>query len=394
MGTWGERLFEDDTAADVRDDWKEVFQASGSAKTATDKVMRALKHEIADPDEGPIVWLALAVTEHKHGYATPKVLKQARRILDKELGLDRWEEQGDRALRARLKEYSRIRSILDSPRPKPKKVEPKKPKLEDPGLLPGDIFRLPLPDADNEFAYFKVIAIKKDRTAIDPVVTLLDVPPPNATPPQNWRRLRALGLRDYDNPWGPNFRYTHATLWELKKKGSPRKQAQIVGEFGVTAAEQKLLAKRNGASVQWWNIAEMAKHSFDRSEWLSVSALKKRVMQMSMEELRRQSVAIRAEAAASRMGTWALSLTASDFLGERWDPRRALLLWDLAKQIDPDPDYDRARAQAIYALGRTKEAEKLWKDSLARAANPKQRSMYRSSIAKFKELAEERMKGS
>lgn len=388
MGTWGEKLFADDTAADVRDEWNEELQTSGSAKNATAAVLKSFKEEIADSDDGPVVWLALAVTEHQNGYATPKVQQQARRVLDKKLGLGRWEEQGTAAVRARLKEYDRIRTLLDSPLPEPRKVKRKK--IEDSGLRPGQIFRTPLPDSENEFAYFKVIDTVKERGAIDLIVVLLDYPPPNSTPPTDWSLVPPLGLRNYENSSGCNVRFRYMRLWGWNRKDSPRKQVEVIGKFPVATTEKKVLDSTLASGSTWAAIALTAKHSFDKSEWLTSGKLKEQVIPMSMDELRRQADAIAAEVAASKVGAPVLTATAAFFLSEKWDPERALFLWDLAKKITKNPDIDRSRARAMYALGQTAEAERLWNESLARAANPKQRKMDEESISRFKERVAER----
>ena len=90
MGTWGVGIFADDTAADVRGDWRDLLGEGLSSEAATERLLDAWKGSLADPDEGPVVWLALAAAQVRTGRLTPRVRREALAIIDSGAGLRRW----------------------------------------------------------------------------------------------------------------------------------------------------------------------------------------------------------------------------------------------------------------------------------------------------------------
>ncbi len=125
MGAWGTAIFSDDTAADVRDDYRDLLGDGLEPAAATDALLERMKETVADSDEGPVFWLALALTQHKLGRLEERVQREALRVIDDGLGLDRWREAGPAELRRRQAALAKTRQILASPQPPPKKVRPR-----------------------------------------------------------------------------------------------------------------------------------------------------------------------------------------------------------------------------------------------------------------------------
>jgi hypothetical protein len=90
MGTWGTALFSDDTASDVRDDFKTYIGDGLTPEAATAAMFAEWGSTVNDADVGPIFWLALASTQWTLGRLVPEVLKEAMRILDSSGDLNRW----------------------------------------------------------------------------------------------------------------------------------------------------------------------------------------------------------------------------------------------------------------------------------------------------------------
>lgn len=67
MGTWGAAIFSDDTASDVRDQFRDLIGEGLSTEQATDKLLREYASSLDDPDDGPPFWLGLAVTQWNCG---------------------------------------------------------------------------------------------------------------------------------------------------------------------------------------------------------------------------------------------------------------------------------------------------------------------------------------
>ncbi|MGQ0633301.1 MAG: hypothetical protein ACT4QC_01715 [Planctomycetaceae bacterium] len=188
MGAWGNKLFEDDTACDVRDAYVGLLTAGHAGTAATDLLLERWKNSLADADEGPVLWLALAATQHKYGRLEPRVRNRAFEVLDQGLGLDRWREMGARALNSRLKHLQKVRTQLESPQPKEKYVAP--PFNDTCSWEAGDVVGYRL--ASGQLALFGVLGTEQHAKGVSPVCELLDWAgrePPSA------ESIATLGIR-------------------------------------------------------------------------------------------------------------------------------------------------------------------------------------------------------
>lgn len=121
MGTWGPGIFSDDTAADVRDDYRERIGDGMPGPEATNEVLATWSEVLADPDEGPIVWLALAATQVRCGRLEPRVRDQAIAIIDGGRDLRRWQDQPT-LMRQRERALASLRSELLGPQRAPTRI--------------------------------------------------------------------------------------------------------------------------------------------------------------------------------------------------------------------------------------------------------------------------------
>ena len=117
MGTWGTAIFSDDTASDVRDEYRDLIGEGLSTEQATDKLLRHYAPSLDDPDDGPPFWLGLAVTQWKCGRLLEQVKEKALHIIDSGADLKRW--SGDAKRRAVLE---KTRAQLLSPQPRPTRI--------------------------------------------------------------------------------------------------------------------------------------------------------------------------------------------------------------------------------------------------------------------------------
>jgi hypothetical protein len=81
MGVIGTGLYDDDTAADVRDSWRNLVASGIAASEATTRLEAEWASQLSDPDVGGPFWLALADTQWKAGLLEPRVLDRARAVL-------------------------------------------------------------------------------------------------------------------------------------------------------------------------------------------------------------------------------------------------------------------------------------------------------------------------
>ena len=91
MGAWGTAIFSDDTASDIRGDYRDLLGDGYSPAEATDQILSEWKDSLDDPEERSVVWLALAVTQWKLGRLEERVKGKALEIIDSGSDLDRWE---------------------------------------------------------------------------------------------------------------------------------------------------------------------------------------------------------------------------------------------------------------------------------------------------------------
>jgi hypothetical protein len=120
MGAWGAAIFSDDTAGDVRDAYRALLTEGYSGPKATARLLRDWNETLADEDEAPIVWLALAATQWQCGRLEGRVKTKALRIIDQGSSLRRWSEGDPRSLKRRQAALERLRRQLLSPQPAPK----------------------------------------------------------------------------------------------------------------------------------------------------------------------------------------------------------------------------------------------------------------------------------
>ena len=82
MGVWGAGIFSDDTAADVRDEYRDCLAEGLGGTAATDKLLILFKDSQDDPDDGPPFWLSLAATQSRCGRLETRVRDRALKIID------------------------------------------------------------------------------------------------------------------------------------------------------------------------------------------------------------------------------------------------------------------------------------------------------------------------
>lgn len=137
MGTWGPGLWSDDTAADVRACYREALEDGLSDEEATAGVLSQFAPDLADEDSAPVVWLALAVSQHLHGRLTPHVRDQALAAIDSGADLRLWDHADGRVRSRRAAVLDKIQGQLTGPQPARKQV--RRPPRRVTSLAPGDV---------------------------------------------------------------------------------------------------------------------------------------------------------------------------------------------------------------------------------------------------------------
>jgi hypothetical protein len=68
MGAWGTAVFSDDTASDIRGDYRALIEDHVPDDEATQRVIDGYGH--LDPDQEHLLWLALAAAQSQVGRLT------------------------------------------------------------------------------------------------------------------------------------------------------------------------------------------------------------------------------------------------------------------------------------------------------------------------------------
>ena len=85
MGIWGPKIYENDIALDVKDEFEMLFDEGKSVQVITDILLTENKEIISEPKDAQHFWLALADVQYDKGVLLPMV---------KEMALH-WIERGD-----------------------------------------------------------------------------------------------------------------------------------------------------------------------------------------------------------------------------------------------------------------------------------------------------------
>jgi len=168
MGTWGVAIFGNDTAADVRDEFRELIEDGQSDEEATSAVLQKFHESLADADEAPFIWTGLAAVQHRLGRLQPLVRERAIEVIDSDAGLHLWDDPKLREKRKRV--LLKLRGELLGPARE--RVAVRRPRRKPSPVQKGQVFLLRLPNGTS--ARFRVAAIDETRQGDWPVVDLID----------------------------------------------------------------------------------------------------------------------------------------------------------------------------------------------------------------------------
>ncbi len=217
MGAWGPAIFSDDTACDIREDYKELLGDGLTPSEATDRIFLEWKDSLADSNEQSVVWLALAATQWKLGRLELRVKQKAMVVIDSECNLVFWEGKDREKRRAAL---DKLKIQLDSPQPKQKKV-PKRFR-DDCDWTVGEL--IAYSTLSEKKVLFRVVGFNQDKGGKSPVCELLD-----------WRgdiipnklRLRLLRIRTKTYPNGK--RTSQFMIGRISERELPLERVERVG---------------------------------------------------------------------------------------------------------------------------------------------------------------------
>ena len=230
MGAWGTGIFSNDTAADVRDSYRELLGEGQDGPEATRVLLEEYSEDLDDPDASPDLWLGLAATQWKVGRLEEDVKTRALELINSGAEVRRWEDLGASAgeVRRRSQAVRKLRDQLVSPQRAPVRIRPTRKETTD--FEEGDVFSYRL--GSGPTVLFRVLEIFVDGGGEAPVVGLLDWT--GEAPPRDTAALGSLPLktRRFQGEVGP----TTYLLFGEGKTQYPRDRIEVLVR-GVAATE-------------------------------------------------------------------------------------------------------------------------------------------------------------
>jgi hypothetical protein len=183
MGAWGTGIFANDTAADIRSEYREYLEDRVPDAEATRLVIESFAH--LEPNDMGELWVALAAAQTQVGRLDSEVKAAALAAIDHGQGLELWAEAGSPALAKRAAVLQKLRDQLTGPQPAPKKL--RRPwRYEETELVAGDV--LSYTATNSRIALFRVAGIQRSRLGDFPYLEWLNWT--GRKVPRAWRLAR------------------------------------------------------------------------------------------------------------------------------------------------------------------------------------------------------------
>jgi hypothetical protein len=235
MGTWGVGLYSDDSACDIRDDYKDILGGGISEPEATNQLIEQWKSELSDPDIAPVFWLALADVQWNLGRLQEQVKREALAVIENGSDLARW--LPDKKLEIKRKAVlQRLQQKLNTAQPAQRRVRKRYIASTDWNL--GDVYSFQL--QSGKLAFLHVIGFHRDKGGKGPVCEILEWAGENVP---DKKTLEKTGYRFAKKP------YQHLSQFLLGSLNTRDFQSE---RFNLIAQDVKPKQKCSGYSVILW----------------------------------------------------------------------------------------------------------------------------------------------
>jgi HD superfamily phosphohydrolase len=134
MGHWGTAIFSNDTSADIRDTFLDLFDKGKPISEIRSEIEKEFK-EGDDLSVNANFWLTLAALQWQVGDVDKDVRALTEKIIDQDIDLKVWRESeaDEKSLIKRKSELIKLRDKLQTTNPKPRKIKKK--------VFPKSIFK-------------------------------------------------------------------------------------------------------------------------------------------------------------------------------------------------------------------------------------------------------------
>ncbi len=192
MGTWGTALYSDDLAADLRSDFRNLIGMGLSADEAVERLASEYSTSLADHDEAPVFWLAIADTAWRVGRPQARATAEALRVIESGSDLRRWTSSTDRRKRERV--LVELESRLKTAPPAVQRIA--RPFVAANAWSVGEVIAYRL--SSGSWTLFRVIGHHSDKGGRHAICEPLDWTGPSLPEPSELPRLT---LRDSVSGW-------------------------------------------------------------------------------------------------------------------------------------------------------------------------------------------------
>ncbi|MBS2030538.1 MAG: hypothetical protein JST54_21730 [Deltaproteobacteria bacterium] len=170
MGTWGADIFDGDLASDLRGQLRDLLGEGVPPARAIKQLLAEWNDALRDPEDGPIVILALAATGWDLGRPDAALFQRALKLIDAGADLAHWEQEAPKLAPARRRALNALAAKLRKPPPKPKRI-PKR-VLAETDLEVGDLVGYRL--STGAWVALVVNEITQDKGGRYPIVDVVD----------------------------------------------------------------------------------------------------------------------------------------------------------------------------------------------------------------------------
>lgn len=247
MGAWGPGIFSDDTASDIRQEYRELLED----QVPDEEAMRRVIEDYRDlgEDENHVLWLALAATQSVLGRLDDDVRSRALAVIDNGIGLRHWEQAGPKELAKREAALVKLRAQLTGPQPPRKTL--RRPWRHVTDLQPGDVLAFTTPAG--EMALLRVHRLDDERVGVAPIASWLDWRGTSLPDVQTMARLESRPMSG-PGPEGPRPPETFRVARHRKKDHDWREAGfSLVAQVPLTAQDADAQA---WTYVSWSQLSE------------------------------------------------------------------------------------------------------------------------------------------
>ena len=220
MGTWGVNVFENDIAADVRSEYRDLVAEGLDGPIATDRLLASCAGRVEDPEEGLDFWIGLAAAQFEVGRLEDRIRDRALAHIDDGTDVSRFVGK-DRG--GRQKVLDQVRKQLTGPQKDPKKIR-RRQKSICPYQI-GDVLEVTL--RDERRILLCVQSVHKDRGGAYARVAVFDWHDSERIPSKRRLRGRRLAMSPWPNSLSGKEQALGFTLIASAKKDRERLQDSV-----------------------------------------------------------------------------------------------------------------------------------------------------------------------